>query len=84
MLRKYSYKDMERFRKTRNSQKRRYYGKTSKSENYHQRWTLKEIEIVLKHEFTDNEISKMIGRSVASIQTCRNRYKGGYNEKKSS
>ena len=77
MNRKKYYKDMKKFVDTRNRQKTRYYGKTSRSENYYQKWTEKEITIIMKHECTDTEISKILGRSVASIQTMRSKIKNG-------
>lgn len=56
--------------------KRTYYGKTAYAENHKQPWTLREEEIVLSKIFlgrsvTDMQISHIIGRSVAAIQTHR-------------
>lgn len=71
MNRKYLYKDMERYRRTRNKQKRRYYGKTANASNRGQPWTAEDIEIVVAHKLSDTQISELIGRSVASIQQRR-------------
>ena len=71
--RKSNYKDIEKFRLTRNKSKRKYYSKTAK---YKRRaWTELEDVIVLEHKKTDTEISKYIQRSVCSIQIRRCRLK---------
>ena len=71
--RKSNYKDIEKFRLTRNKGKRKYYSKTAK---YKRRaWTELEDVIVLEHKKTDTEISKYIQRSVCSIQIRRCRLK---------
>ena len=74
MNRKSDYKNIDRWRETARKQKKKYYGRTTDSENKGQRWTTKEIEIVLAHEITDTEISKKINRSVQAIQIARCRY----------
>lgn len=56
--------------------KRNYYGKTAYAENHKQPWTLREEEIILSKKFfghsaTDMQISHIIGRSVAAIQSHR-------------
>ena len=71
MLRKSSYKDMNKYRKTRNAQKRRYYGKTQKYER--RKWTSEEDKRVLEHNISDTELSQEIKRSVCSIQNRRHR-----------
>ena len=72
--RKSHYKNLDKFRKTRNKGKRKYYSKTAK---YKRRaWTDLEDIIVLEHKKTDTEISKYIQRSVCSIQIRRYRLKG--------
>lgn len=71
--RKSKYKDLDKFRKTRNKGKRKYYSKTAK---YKRRaWTDLEDIIILEHKKTDTEISNYIQRSVCSIQTRRYRLK---------
>lgn len=76
MNRKSTYRDMEKYRKTRNACKRRYYRKTQKG-GARRRWTKEEDAIVLEHAHTDTEISEMIGRSVCSIQVRRSRLVSG-------
>lgn len=72
-FRKSNYKDIEKFRLTRNKGKRKYYSKTAK---YKPRaWTELEDVIVLEHKKTDTEISNYIQRSVCSIQIRRHRLK---------
>lgn len=58
--------------------KKRYYQKTINSVNSRCRYTVEEIEMILKHEIPDSELSKELGRSVGSIQGARNRYKDKY------
>ena len=68
--RPYFYKDMEKFRKTRSKQRKKYYGKTSKK--YPSRhWTLEEERMVLAHDMSDHELSDKIKRSVGAIQQRR-------------
>lgn len=70
---KSNYKDLDKFRLTRNKSKRKYYSKTAK---YKPRaWTELEDVIVLEHKKTDTEISKYIQRSICSIQIRRHRLK---------
>jgi len=75
MNRKNQYKDMEKWREARNRQRARYYGKTSNAKNSGQPYTLKEMGLILDHNITDSELSKMLGRSVESIQIKRSRLK---------
>lgn len=71
MNRKNGYVDMEKYRETSKRQKRRYYGKTAYSANSGAIWTQDEIDMVMKHEHTDHELSVILGRSVNSIQKMR-------------
>ena len=57
--------------KKRHDGKGRYYRKTSYSRNYHNEWTVEEMDLVLAHEMPDSELSEKLGRSVASIQNMR-------------
>ena len=75
MNRKNSYRDMEKFRKTREEQKSRYYGKTQDAENRGQPWTADEMIAILNKSKTDTELSKEMGRSVKAIQVMRSRAK---------
>lgn len=75
MLRKSGYKDLEKYRKTRNAQKKRYYQKTTFSENSKKHYRPDELALILEHSYTDMELSKILGRSVGSIQTKRRRLK---------
>ena len=72
-LRKDKYKDMEKFRNTRNAQRKRYYDKTAK---YNPNpWTSEQDKAVLEHNITDTELSNLIGHSVKAIQIRRSRLK---------
>ncbi len=72
-FRKSNYKDLDKFRITRNRYKRKYFSKTAK---YKRRaWTELEDVVVLEHKKTDTEISNYIQRSVCSIQNRRSRLK---------
>ena len=67
--RKKLYADMEKFRKTRNAQRTRYY---KRSQKYSSRpWSLEEDKQVLAHDITDSKLSELIKRSVGAIQTRR-------------
>lgn len=55
----------------RNAERQKYYDKTSYAPNHRQRWSDDEINMVLRHEVSDTELSKMIGRSVRAIQIMR-------------
>ena len=72
-LKKSTYKDMEKYKKTRNAQTKRYYAKTAKYAR--RRWTEEEDDAVLRHDITDTELSEKISRSVHSIQDRRVRLK---------
>jgi hypothetical protein len=73
MNRKNCYKNIEKWRETCHKQRLKYYRKTANAKNHHKPWTPEEIEIVMLHEVPDHMISKIIGRSVMSIQIARNR-----------
>jgi len=75
MNRKKLYKDMSKFRKAREAQKSRYYGKTQNAENRYQDWTANELDAIMKHEKSDTELSAEIGRSVKAIQVMRSKTK---------
>lgn len=72
-IRKKSYKDMDRFNKTRNAQRKRYYDKTAIYEP--SRWTSEQDKLVLEHTVSDTELSTLIGHSVRAIQIRRWRLK---------
>lgn len=75
MLRKSLYKDLDKFRKTRNSQKRKYYNKTVNAANKYLPWTKQEDILVIQHNIPDKELSVKIQRSMNAILTRRNRLK---------
>lgn len=79
-FRKELYKDMEKWRATNNKYMKKYYGRTANASNGGNPWTEEEIEIVLKHEKTDTELSKILKRSVRAIQICRSRNKKKWKE----
>ena len=57
--------------------KRRYYGDSPYSERYYERWTKEEDVLVLNKSVTDKDLSRMIGRSINSIQRRRWQLKKG-------
>lgn len=69
-LRKKDYADMEKYRKTRNAQRKRYYSKTQGIYPRH-KWTDEDDQMVLKHNITDTELSAKLKCSVSAIQTRR-------------
>lgn len=72
MIRKDKYKDIDKYRNTRNAQKRRYYSRTQCGRNP---WTFRQDMMVLEHSMTDTELSAVIGHSVKAIQERRHRLK---------
>ncbi len=64
--RKENYSDMEKFKRTRNAQRQRYYRKTA-IYGYSQ-WTYEQDKMVLVHMIPDTELSVIIGHSVGAIQ----------------
>ena len=75
MLRKNLYKDIHKFRKTRNCQKKKYYDKTVNAINRYLPWTEQEDRLVMQHNIPDRELSKKIQRSMNAILVRRNRLK---------
>ena len=73
MIRKEQYRDMEKYKKTKRRQQRRYYKKTQIYDANN--WTDMADELILKHEKTDTELSKIVGHSVNAIQIRRSRLK---------
>ena len=67
------YSDMDKFKKTRNAQRLRYYRKT---QGYGRRlWTSEEIDLVMTSSITDMDLSEVIKRSVQAIQVKRSMLK---------
>lgn len=64
----------KKYPEKRNKDRRRYYAQFTDAENRRDRWALKEIDMVLKHDIPDRELAEKLGRSVQSIQTARWRY----------
>lgn len=69
VLRAKNYKNLDRLRKTRKSQAKRYFAKTTIYKP--RRWTDVEDVIVLEHKKTDMDLSKLLQRSVKAIQVRR-------------
>lgn len=80
MNRKALYRDIEKFRVTRNKQKRRYYGKTQIYKRSF--WSSSDDELVLAHSMPDTALSAIVGHSVAAIQSRRCLLKKLENEEK--
>ena len=77
MLRKENYRDMEKYLKTRNAQRLRYYRKTQGGKNTGKLWTRDEIDMIMEKKHSDTELSKLLARSVGTIQAMRSRIKKG-------
>lgn len=71
--RKNCYRDMEKFLKTRNAQRQRYYNQTAIYKPSH--WTFEQDMMVLEHTIPDSELSAKIHHSVRAIQHRRCRLK---------
>ena len=76
--RKNNYRDMEKFKKTRNAQKQRYYNQTAIYKPSH--WTFEQDMMVLEHTIPDSELSSIIKHSVRAIQHRRCRLKKAIKE----
>ena len=72
MFRKKDYKDLDKYRKTREAYKKRYYVKTECGRNPWFEW---QDVLIMKHEKSDHELSKEVGHSVKAIQVRRARLK---------
>lgn len=70
MNRKNEYRDMQRWHDTAMEQKARYYA-ARRYGSGRRRWTADETKIVMEHRMTDDEIARMIGRSVEAVQVHR-------------
>lgn len=55
----------------RNQSRKRYYRKTAFSSRYYHSWEPLEHSLVMAHKMPDSLLSKLIGRSVESIQVRR-------------
>ena len=69
------YADKEKYRKYRNGYNSRYYARTQNAPNKRQRWTLHDMDMIIKREVSDTELSKLLGRSVRAIQMKRQKLK---------
>lgn len=70
--RKEQYRDLDKFRRTIQAQKKRYYAKTAQGRSPWHEW---QDDLILKHEMTDHELSELVGHSVKAIQIRRSRLK---------
>lgn len=78
MLRKSEYRDMEKFKRTKREQQKRYYRKTQDAPNRNKRWTEEETAMIMNvRDMTDTELSRVLGRSVKSILAKRHKTKYG-------
>lgn len=65
-------------RKRHNSQiqyNQKYYKSTQNARNNYRRYTKYEVSLILDSDYTDPELSKMLGRSIAAIQLKRHSMK---------
>lgn len=75
MLRKSKYKNLDKWRKTKILQKRRYRKQTGAGMFPSRSWTSEEDKEVLNSALSDRDLSQEIKRSVGAIQTRRVRLK---------
>lgn len=74
MNRKHLYKDLEKWKQTKKKQSKKYYDTHSRNAtNSKKQYTPEEIELIIKHEISDVELSKILGRSVNAIQVKRSK-----------
>lgn len=67
MNRREDYKDVDKWRKTCNAQRARYYARTVDAINSKTRWQPWEDEMILKMEVPDKELSRQLGMSMKAI-----------------
>lgn len=79
MLRKSKYKDLEKYKKTKREQQKRYYDKTQDALNSRKCWTPREIKIIMAKNMSDRELSRILGRSMKAIEVKRSKIKHGNN-----
>lgn len=70
-MKRKGYKDIDKWRKANNAQRKRYYQKSQNAKNSKKPWTQRDIDLVMEHKMLDSELSKLIGRSVLAIQRMR-------------
>ena len=70
-MNKKAYKDMDKFIKARNRQRKRNYKKTQLYEPH--MWSTEDEHRVLEHSITDIELSRQMKHSVQAIQIKRSR-----------
>ena len=75
MLRKSKYKDLEKYKKTKREQQKRYYAKTQDALNSRKYWTPREIKIIMAKNMSDRELSRILGRSMKAIEVKRSKIK---------
>ncbi len=68
---KQTYKDMDKFYKTKRRLKKKYYEQTKNAINGRKPYTEEEIELIMSHTMTDRELSLKLGRSMKAIQRKR-------------
>ena len=66
-------KETDRYKARRYKDRQKYYDKTANAPNRYTRWTLSDEMLVYEHQYTDAELSEMLGRSVKAIQMKRNK-----------
>lgn len=70
--RRQEFRRTEEGREYRNSERKRLYGRSVKhATNSRNPWSPEDIELILKRDITDFELSKKIGRTVQAIQGKR-------------
>ena len=63
---------MERFKRTKREQQKRYYRKTQNAPNRNKRWTEEETAMIMNvRDMTDTELSRILGRSLTDLHTNR-------------
>ena len=77
MNRKSEYRDLKKHAETCQRQNKRYYAKTTMGRHLWQKW---QDDLIVAHEMTDHQLSKIVGHSVKAIQVRRSRLKNEVNE----
>lgn len=71
-MRKTDYKNIDDYYKAKRKYNKKYYSQTTTAPNKGKTFTEEELEMILKHDIPDRDLSEKLGRSMKSIQNARN------------
>lgn len=64
-----------------NAQKKAYYARAKGDDvNGKRKWTQEEIDLIMRHDISDRELTKTLGRSMQAIQVKRSKWSKRYGQ----